>query len=49
MIIASQGMMDTPLMFAVLLLLTVLGMILYQIIIVLERVKLKPYKREKDK
>lgn len=49
LIIASQGMMDTPLMFAVLLLLTLLGMALYQIVIVIERIKLKPYQREKDK
>jgi NitT/TauT family transport system permease protein len=49
LIMASQGMMDTPLMFAVLLLLTLLGMALYQLVLFVERVKLKPYKREKEK
>lgn len=49
LIVASQGMMDTPLMFAVLLLLTVLGMSLYQLVLFVERVQLKPYKRENEK
>ncbi|SDD01976.1 NitT/TauT family transport system permease protein [Paenibacillus sp. UNCCL117] len=48
LLIASQGMMDTPLMFAVLLLLTVLGMALYQLVLAVERIKLRPYKREND-
>jgi len=43
LIIASQGMMDTPLMFAVLLLITVLGMALYQTTLAVERWLLKPY------
>jgi NitT/TauT family transport system permease protein len=43
LIIASQGMMDTPLMFAVLLLITVLGMALYQITLAVEKWLLKPY------
>lgn len=43
LIIASQGMMDTPLMFAVLLLITVLGMALYQATLAVERWLLKPY------
>ena len=47
MIIASQGMMDTPLMFAVLILLTLLGMILYEGARLLERWLLKPKKKEK--
>jgi NitT/TauT family transport system permease protein len=49
MIIASQGMMDTPLMFAVLLLLTLLGMVLYELVNVIEKLFLKPYIREKRK
>jgi len=43
LIIASQGMMDTPLMFAALLLITLLGMALYQTALALERWLLKPY------
>ncbi|ABO67389.1 MULTISPECIES: ABC transporter permease [Geobacillus] len=49
MIIASQGMMDTPLMFSVLLLLTLLGMVLYQIVHFFENRLVKPYKKETDK
>jgi NitT/TauT family transport system permease protein len=49
MIIASQGMMDTPLMFAVLLLLTLLGMILYELVNLIEKWFLKPYIKEKNK
>ncbi|MGV8804434.1 MAG: ABC transporter permease [Polaromonas sp.] len=37
LIIASQGMMDTPLMFAVLVLITLLGLLLYQLSLVLEK------------
>lgn len=37
LIIASQGMMDTPLMFAVLVLITLLGLLLYQLSILLEK------------
>ena len=37
LIIASQGMMDTPLMFAVLVLITGLGLLLYQLAIALEK------------
>jgi NitT/TauT family transport system permease protein len=47
MIIASQSMMDTPLMFAVLILLTLLGMILYQSVVFLEKYLLKPYIKER--
>lgn len=43
MIIASQGMMDTPLMFAVLILLTLFGMTLYGLVNVVEKVLLKKY------
>jgi NitT/TauT family transport system permease protein len=43
LIIASQGMMDTPLMFAALLLITLLGMALYQTTLALERWLLKAY------
>lgn len=45
MIIASQSMMDTPLMFAVLLLLTLLGMFLYQVVLALENYLLRHYKK----
>lgn len=47
LIIASQGMMDTPLMFATLILLTVMGMVLYQIITLFEKKWSNPYKKEK--
>lgn len=43
LIIASQGMMDTPLMFAVLLLITALGLFVYQLAIGLERLLLWPH------
>lgn len=42
-IIASQGMMDTPLMFATLLLIAAIGLLLYQATLVLERRLLRPY------
>ena len=41
LIIASQGMMDTPLMFAVLVVITVLGLVLYRLAIGLETYLLK--------
>ena len=47
LIIASQGMMDTPLMFAVLILLTILGMLLYQGVTFVEKCILQPYMRGK--
>lgn len=49
LIIASQGMMDTPLMFAVLLLITALGLLVYQLAIVLERLLLWPHLKKPDK
>lgn len=49
LIIASQSMMDTPLMFAVLLLITVLGLLIYQLAIGLERVLLWPHLKENIK
>ncbi len=49
MIIASQGMMDTPLMFAVLILLSLLGMILYQSVNLIEKKILKPYMKGRNK
>ena len=49
LIIASQGMMDTPLMFAVLLLITVLGLVMYQLAIGLERLLLWPHLKENSK
>jgi NitT/TauT family transport system permease protein len=42
-IIASQGMMDTTLMFAALVLIAVIGLLLYQATLLLERVLLRPY------
>jgi NitT/TauT family transport system permease protein len=47
LIIASQGMMDTPLMFGILILLTVLGMSLYEIVNVVEKLLIKPYSKGK--
>jgi NitT/TauT family transport system permease protein len=44
LIIASQAMMDTPLMFSVLVLVTILGTLLYQIIYFIEQ-KLFQYKK----
>ena len=44
LIIASQGMMDTPLMFSVLVLVTIIGTVLYQVIYLLEQ-KLLHYKK----
>ena len=49
MIIASQGMMDTPLMFSILILLTLLGTLLYQSIQLIEKKLLKPYFKEKKR
>jgi len=49
LIIASQSMMDTPLMFAVLLLITVLGLVIYQLAIGLERLLLWPHLKETTK
>jgi NitT/TauT family transport system permease protein len=49
LIIASQGMMDTPLMFATLILLTAMGMILYQLITLFEKKWSNPYKKELEK
>lgn len=43
LIIAAQGSMDTPLMFAVLLLITVIGLLLYEATLWLERQLLKTY------
>ena len=43
LVIASQGMMDTPLMFAVLVLIAVLGMLVYQATLALEQLLLLPY------
>jgi NitT/TauT family transport system permease protein len=49
LIIASQSMMDTPLMFAVLLLITVLGLVMYQLALGLERLLLWPHLKENPK
>jgi NitT/TauT family transport system permease protein len=45
LVIASQGTMDTPLMFAVLLLIATLGMLAYQATLLLERWLLLPFTR----
>jgi NitT/TauT family transport system permease protein len=45
LIIASQGMMDTPLMFSVLILITILGTFLYQLVYFIER-RLFQYKNQ---
>jgi len=45
LIIASQGMMDTPLMFAVLVLIASLGLLFYQATLLLEKWLLLPYTR----
>jgi NitT/TauT family transport system permease protein len=49
LIIASQGMMDTPLMFAVLILLTIIGMVLYQVVYLLEKKWVRRYIKETEK
>lgn len=48
LIIASQGMMDTPLMFSALILLTMMGMLLYLCVNLIERVLLKPYMKGRN-
>jgi NitT/TauT family transport system permease protein len=45
LVITSQGTMDTPLMFAVLVLISVLGMLVYQATLALEKWLLLPYTR----
>jgi NitT/TauT family transport system permease protein len=45
LVIAAQGSMDTPLMFAVLVLIAALGMAAYQLTLWLERWLLRPYTR----
>ena len=49
LIIASQSMMDTPLMFAVLLLITALGLVMYQLATGLERLLLRQHLKETTK
>lgn len=49
LIIASQGMMDTPLMFAVLLIITVLGLLIYQLAIAVEWLLLSPHFKNREK
>jgi NitT/TauT family transport system permease protein len=49
LIIASQSMMDTPLMFAVLLLITALGLVMYQLAAGLERLLLRQHFKETTK
>ncbi len=43
LIVASQGMMDTPLMFAVLIVIAALGLLLYQLTLAVEKRLLRPY------
>ena len=45
LIIASQGMMDTPLMFAVLVVIAAIGLLLYQVTLAVEKRLLLPYTR----
>ncbi len=45
LVIAAQGSMDTPLMFAVLVLIATIGLIAYQVTLWLERALLRPYTR----
>ena len=45
LVIASQGIMDTPLMFAVLVLIAVLGLLVYQATLLVERWLLLPFTR----
>jgi NitT/TauT family transport system permease protein len=45
-IVASQGMMDTPLMFASLILLTIIGVLLYQLVNVMEKKWIRRYTKE---
>jgi NitT/TauT family transport system permease protein len=49
LIIASQGMMDTPLMFAVLLIITVLGLLVYRLAIGVERLLLSSHLKNTEK
>ncbi len=46
LIIATQGSMDTPLMFAVLFLITLMGLVTYHITLALERYALRTYVRK---
>ncbi len=46
LIISSQGMMDTPLMFAVFVVLVLLGVVLYEVVVLLERACLARRYRE---
>jgi NitT/TauT family transport system permease protein len=45
LIIASQGMMDTALMFSVLIIITVLGLLMYQMALGVERLLLPPHQK----
>jgi NitT/TauT family transport system permease protein len=45
LVIAAQGSMDTPLMFAVLALVSLLGLLLYQCALYVERRLLRPYEK----
>jgi NitT/TauT family transport system permease protein len=46
LIMATQGSMDTPLMFAVLFLITLMGLVTYHITLALERYALRTYVRK---
>lgn len=46
LVIATQGSMDTPLMFAVLALISMLGLVAYQLTLWLERQLLRPYSND---
>ena len=45
LIIVSQGMMDTPLMFAVLVVIATIGLVLYHLTLAVETYLLQPYTR----
>ncbi|WP_237173536.1 ABC transporter permease [Paracandidimonas lactea] len=48
LIIAAQGSMDTALMFAVLLLITILGLLLYQLSLLLQHIMLRHYSSTRE-
>ena len=48
MIIASQGMMDSPQMFALLVVITAIGMAFYQAILIIERWALRRHQKGSD-
>ena len=47
-IIAAQGMMDTTLMFALFIIITIIGMLFYQLTIIIERRLLRGWQRRNE-